>query len=321
MISQIGEIAEPIPFVSLQTKCDKIDQIFKGNPKLQGVAVVDINVPIALVMRARFYQQMGTLYGYNLYMGRSVGLIMNRSPLIVDYSNSIIEVSKRSMNRPEEELYDDVLVTQNNELYGAVSIRNLLLSFAEIQAQIASYMNPLTGLPGNLSIDEKLRQSMALSQFSVFYIDLDHFKAYNDTYGFLEGDRMIQATAEMLRSSFYQPDAFVGHIGGDDFIAILEHHDYAAICEKVISEFDEMVQGFYNEIHLRQNYVVAENRAGVIEHIPLVSLSIAIVTNETRSFTRIEEIVEESARIKKRCKRNKGSCYYTNQDDCSLAGS
>ncbi|MEK4513215.1 GGDEF domain-containing protein [Paenibacillus sp. FSL K6-2524] len=314
MISQIGEIAEVIPYVSQDTKCEQVNQVFKDNPHLQGVVVIHNDYPVALVMRVQFYQQMGTLYGYNIYMGRPIGLIMKQEPLVVDYGESVAEVSKLAMDRPEEELYDYVIVAKNSQFYGVVSIRKLLLSFAEIQTKIATFLNPLIGLPGNLSIKEKLKQILEWEHFCVLYIDLDNFKVYNDTYGFTAGDKLTQATATILKGFIYQPDSFVGHIGGDDFIAILNHHDYRQLNQSIIEQFDDMIGSFYSDSHLRQHYVLAENRAGRIEEIPLVGISIAIVTNEWRRYDHEDEIVNESTRIKKRCKADKHSCYYTN--DC-----
>ncbi|GIP21906.1 GGDEF domain-containing protein [Paenibacillus sp. J22TS3] len=317
MITQIGEIAEVIPHVYVNTKCEKVDQIFKSSPKLQGVVVQDGSRPSALVMRARFYQQIGTLYGYNLYMGRPVELVMNSCPLIVDYSENITEVSKLAMNRPEEELYDYVIVTRDGQFYGVVSIRHLLLSFAEIQAAIATFLNPLTGLPGNLSIDERLRLCLGQARFSVLYFDLDHFKAYNDTYGFKAGDKLIQATASILKETVTGQDSFIGHIGGDDFIAVLNDYNYPELCSGIIGQFDEIIRSFYTEKDLERQYVMSENRDGQVEPIPLVSISIAVVTNELRSYASIDEIVRESARIKKVCKKHSFSCYCTNEGEQS----
>lgn len=309
MLLQIGEIAEQIPQIPPNSKCEFVDQIFKSNPQLQGVVVSDNGYPVALIMRIRFYQQIGTLYGFTLFMGRSVELLMDKDPLVVPYKTPITEVSKLAMNRKEENLYDYVIVTHEDRFFGIVSVRDLLLNFAEIQALAASFLNPLTGLPGNLSINEYLVKSLLQDQFSVLYIDLDHFKAYNDTYGFKEGDRMIQSTAEILKHCTLRLGGFLGHIGGDDFIVFLNDYNYLESCETMLREFDTAVKGFYHEQHLQQQYVLTESRSGVIEEIPLVSLSIAVVTNRFRKFDSIEDISEEAARIKKRCKMIKGSCY------------
>ncbi|WP_379141627.1 GGDEF domain-containing protein [Paenibacillus sp. sgz500992] len=314
MFLQIGEIAEQIPEISPQHKCEYVDQIFKSNPQLQGVAVTENGHPVALIMRIRFYQQIGTLYGYTLYMGRAVSLVMDRNPLAVEYKTPITEVSRLAMNRNEENLYDYVIVIHEGVMFGAVSVRDLLLNFAEIQAVAASYLNPLTGLPGNLSINEWMVKSLLQEQFSVLYIDLDHFKAYNDTYGFKEGDRMIQATAEILKHCALRLEGFLGHIGGDDFIIFINNYDYEDCCRIIIREFETAVKGFYHTGHLAQQYVLTESRSGVMEEIPLVSISIAIVTNRFQRFDSIEAISGEAARIKKKCKMIKGSSLVDDAD-------
>ncbi|WP_019911470.1 GGDEF domain-containing protein [Paenibacillus sp. HW567] len=309
MFLQIGEIAEQIPEISLHHKCEYVDQIFKCNPQLQGVAVTDNGHPVALIMRIRFYQQIGTLYGFTLYMGRSIGLIMDKHPLVVEYKTPITEVSRLAMDRSEENLYDYVLVVHEDSLFGAVSVRDLLLNFAEIQAVAASFLNPLTGLPGNLSINEWMVKSLLQEQFSVLYIDLDHFKAYNDTYGFKEGDRMIQATAEILKHCTLRLEGFLGHIGGDDFIIFIDNYHYEEYCRTIIAEFDRAVKGFYTQTHLAQQYVLSESRSGMMEEIPLVSISVAVVTNRFRRFDSTQDISGEAARLKKKCKMINGSSY------------
>jgi diguanylate cyclase (GGDEF)-like protein len=318
MLLQIGEIARQIPQIAPDCKCETVNQIFKSNPQLQGVVVSDNGNPVGLIMRIRFYQQIGTLYGYTLYMGRSIELLMDKHPLVVQYKTPITEVSKLAMNREEENLYDYVIVTHEERFSGAVSVRDLLLNFAEIQAEAASFLNPLTGLPGNLSINEWLVKSVHQEQFSVLYIDLDHFKAYNDTYGFKEGDRMIQSTAEMLKHCTLRLGGMLGHIGGDDFIICMNDYSYTEICGTIISEFNTMIHSFYSDEHLEQQYVLSESRLGVMEEIPLVSISVAVVTNRFRNFDSIEDISGEAARIKKRCKKIKGSCCIIDRDECRV---
>lgn len=314
MFLQIGEIAGAIPEISVHHKCGVVDQIFKSNPQLQGVAVTENGQPVALIMRIRFYQQIGTLYGYTLYMGRSVELVMDRNPLIVDYAAPIIDVSRLAMARQDENLYDYVIVTHGQSLFGAVSVRDLLLNFAEIQAVAASFLNPLTGLPGNLSITEWMVKTLLQEQFSVLYIDLDHFKAYNDTYGFKEGDRMLQATAEILKQEAIRLGGLLGHIGGDDFILFINNYNYGEGCRRIIAAFEAAVKEFYHAGHLAQSYVLTESRSGALEEIPLVSISIAVVTNRSRRFASAEELSAEAARFKKSCKMTRGSTYIDDSD-------
>jgi len=312
LLTKIGDIAETIPIVTPETTCGIINNLFKHNPKLEGIAVVGEDNKLALLMRTRFYQLLGTEYGYNLYMGRPVTLVMNSTPLVVHYDEPITEVSIRAMNRAEKELYDGVLVIRDGHLYGFVSIRSVLLEVANIREEMAIFLNPLTGLPGNRIIEDRLQQSTRLKQCSVLYIDLDHFKSFNDSYGFKMGDSLIQATADLLREQFSGHDTFLGHIGGDDFIAILSHHNYQLPCSNVIEEFEKLKQRFYNEEDLTNNYVIGESRSGIFGPIPLVSISIAVVTNLNFPFQSMEQIVEEATRMKKMCKSRPGSVCIAN---------
>lgn len=177
---------------------------------------------------------------------------------------------------------------------------------------MAIFMNPLTGLPGNRIIDDRLVQMLPQDQFSVLYIDLDQFKSYNDSYGFKMGDELIQATASLLREHFGGPEAFLGHIGGDDFIAILGHHEYKRVCEEVISRFEKMKRSFYNDQDWRNQYVMGEGRSGLNRPIPLVSVSIAVVTNLKQRYEDINQIINEATRVKKNCKSIIGSIICAN---------
>jgi diguanylate cyclase (GGDEF)-like protein len=312
MAVYIGDIAEPVPCISLNGISKEVDRIFSENTKLHGVVVVSEEAPIALVTRTHFYQKMGSLYGYNLYMGRSIELIANKEPLIVDYFQSITEVSRLAMERKEEDRYDYVIVTKNDKYIGIVSIQRLLMKLAEVQTEFASFLNPLTRLPGNHIIEDKLKEIISEDTFSILYFDLDHFKAYNDTYGFKKGDEVLHAMADLLKRTFEKTGIFLGHIGGDDFIAVLNHYDFQSSCESIIKDFNRSIKRFYHSTHLSQDYVITENRLGVKEKIALVSLSVAAVTNQYQAFQNVEELVEYAAIVKKRCKKIKGSCCLVN---------
>ncbi|GGO01342.1 GGDEF domain-containing protein [Saccharibacillus kuerlensis] len=321
MLTKIGEIAEEVPIVDACTKCEAVDDLFKQNPKLEGLAIICEDGSDALMMRVQFYQQIGTRYGYTLFMNRPVGVMSNSRPLLVDEGELIVDVSILAMNRPVQELYDLVLVSGNGKLRGAVSVRNLLLSVADIRTQVATFMNPLTGLPGNRIIQDRLQQTLGLERFSVLYIDLDQFKSYNDGYGFKQGDLLLQSTANLLSGIFAQPDAFFGHIGGDDYVAILHHHNYEELCSRAILEFEMMKRSFYRNEDLVRGAIPGENRSGRRGMIPLVSLSIAVVTNRSRHYETIDAIVEESARIKKRCKAVQGSIVFADGQISACSGS
>lgn len=310
-MAYIGEIAKDVVCVPFDTPSDQVDRMFHEDQELQGLVIINKDISAGLITRTNFYQKMGTRYGYNLYLKRPIELLANNAPLLVDHFASVIEVSKLAMDRPNKEVYDDVIVKRDNSVYGVVSIKELLLKVADIQAQSASYLNPLTFLPGNYTIDEKLDNLFKHQEkFTVMYIDLDRFKPYNDYYGFKKGDEFLQSTATILKECFNPADSFVGHIGGDDFIVFLNHFDYESHCQEVIRCFDEKTRDFYSEEHLEQKSIFSENRSGEMEVIPLVTISIAVVRNDSRFFSDVEELVAEATRLKKICKMKSGSCYY-----------
>jgi len=141
LTGKVGDLIQSVPTVSPQSLNAEIDEKFKKNPKLSGIVIVENDVPIGLITRINFYQKLGTLYGYNLFINKTISLLMNRNILIVDYLTSIIDVSRKAMGRKEEELYDYVIVTKKGKFSGVVSISRLLIKFAELQAQFASFLN------------------------------------------------------------------------------------------------------------------------------------------------------------------------------------
>ncbi|WP_194287305.1 GGDEF domain-containing protein [Gracilibacillus oryzae] len=314
---ELGDIIEYAISVSPDTANSEIDQLFKENINTHGIVITKSNKPVGIITRTDFYQKLGSLYGYNLYISRPVSLLMKEFILCFDYHTSIIEASEKAMNRGSNELYDDIIVTKAELLYGVISIRSLLMTFASVQSQVASSLNPLTKLPGNRIIDENIQELPSKEKFTILYIDLDYFKTYNDVYGFAKGDKVIQETASILQAHAHQYQGFVGHIGGDDFIIILYDWEFDKICDEIITTFDQSIATFYNQEHQNLGYVIAENRSGTLEEIPLVSISIAAVSNQFKNFDSPDDIVNFATLIKKECKSIKCSCYISNELRCS----
>jgi diguanylate cyclase (GGDEF)-like protein len=177
--------------------------------------------------------------------------------------------------------------------------------------------NPLTGLNGNLEIQRDITSRITKGfSFAVIYADLDNFKSYNDVYGFSNGDRIIVLTADILSDQvalFGNPDDFIGHIGGDDFIVVTTPDKAEAICKNVIAEFDEKVLRFYNEEHRAQGIITTRNRRGEIDTFPLMSISMAIVTNERREINNYVEVGDIASDVKKKLKTMPGSNYFADR--------
>ena len=173
------------------------------------------------------------------------------------------------------------------------------------------WANPLTGLRGNIEIQAELNSRIARNElFAVMYIDLDNFKAYNDVYGFESGDRAIKLTADILQDNvklFGSSKDFIGHIGGDDFIIITEVDLADKIADNIIADFDAKIVELYTQQDVKKGYITTVDRLGHVIHFPIISISIAIVTNEFRKITSAAQISEIAAEVKKKAKSIEGS--------------
>jgi diguanylate cyclase (GGDEF)-like protein len=177
--------------------------------------------------------------------------------------------------------------------------------------------NPLTGLNGNLEIQRDITSRIAKGvSFAVIYVDLDNFKAYNDVYGFSNGDRIIVLTADILKDQvdlFGNHDDFLGHIGGDDYIMVTTPDKAEKICREVIAEFDEKVLNFYNEEDRVRGCITTKNRKGEIDTFPLMSISLAIIANEKRELNNYVEVGDIASDVKKKLKTMPGSNYFADR--------
>jgi len=178
-------------------------------------------------------------------------------------------------------------------------------------------VSPLTGLPGNVQIQAEMKKRLLNKEvFAILYIDLDNFKAYNDVYGFSNGDEIIKFTAKVISKYVHnieKSDNFVGHIGGDDFVAIVSKTDYDKICQEIILEFDSGVENFYSMEDLERGYVEIENRRGIIEQFPITTISVAVVEVDASIYKSPLEIGEVGAQVKHRAKSIMGSAYVINK--------
>lgn len=178
-------------------------------------------------------------------------------------------------------------------------------------------ISPLTGLPGNVQIQTEMKKRLLNKEtFAIMYFDLDNFKAYNDVYGFANGDEIIKFTARTITKHVHQipeGNTFIGHIGGDDFVAIISKTDYDKVCQDIILEFDKYAVDFYNEIDVERGYVEVANRRGIIEQFPLTTISIAVLEVDSKIYKTTLEIGEVAGQIKHQAKSVLGSTYIINR--------
>lgn len=171
--------------------------------------------------------------------------------------------------------------------------------------------SPLTGLPGNLSINDEIKRRLSLPDpFALLQIDIDYFKAFNDYYGYARGDDAIKRVAEILISSALRHGGsgnFVGHIGGDDFVVVTSPEHAEALGEDIIAQFNVAVTAMYNDEDLKRGYVEVRNRRHQPERFPPMSLTIALVRTDKMPVSHLAQLIDVAQELKAHGKGIPGS--------------
>jgi GGDEF domain-containing protein len=174
-------------------------------------------------------------------------------------------------------------------------------------------VHPSTRLPGTTEIEREIRRRLESNQeFAVCYADLDHFKEFNDRYSYYEGDRVIYILSRILHDvvkGLLVAQGFVGHIGGDDFIFIIPAADISGVCTEVLEVFDALIPLQYNDQDRRAGYFFGKDRRGQLHRVPLMTLSIGIVTNRHRRFAHPAQVSELATEMKSYAKTLPGSVF------------
>jgi PleD family two-component response regulator len=182
---------------------------------------------------------------------------------------------------------------------------------------VDSSLNPLTRLPGNLAIENEIRRRFeGRLPWAVIYIDLDNFKAFNDVYGFVRGDEAIRLLASTLQNAIRsggEDDDFVGHIGGDDFILVTHPGRAEPLARAIATTFDRDVRALYDPADLERGWIMTTDRRGAVSVYPVMSLSLAVVTDERRRITNYQQIGEVAAELKRFAKKQSGSYIATDK--------
>lgn len=317
-LGTVVEITRKESLIDPETTVGEVYTSFENNQDLEGLPIGRDAVPCGLIMRDKLFHHLASQHGFALYSKRPIKILMDSQPLVVDQSLSIEKVAQLAMARNPQRLYDCVIVTDKEKNIGIICVRNLLDFINNKQIDLARNANPLTGLPGNIKIQEQLTNLIGQNKpFSVIYLDLDNFKAYNDKYGFERGDQAIFLTSEILAKaavlcSLRRP--FIGHIGGDDFIMITDQVSLVdALCQEIIRLFDQEIVSLYDKEDQMKGGITAKTRTNRKIFFPFMSISGAVVDNLNCRFQNHLQIGEVAAELKKYAKSKPGSVYVRNQ--------
>jgi diguanylate cyclase (GGDEF)-like protein len=301
----VGNISIPGETVSAEMPVEAVKALLDDNPLLWGVTVLEGERAVGIVTREKLGTHLSGRYGFSLYQKKPISLIMEKEYLAVEETAPISRVSSAAMERSTKCLYDFIVITKEGRYQGIVTIKELLQKTMESAVAAARLQSPLTGLPGNLLIEEEIERTLQSGgDYTIVYFDLDNFKAFNDVYGFEKGDLAIKELARVLKLNTSEND-FVGHIGGDDFTAIYRKRGCENVCRRIVKSYEERVRRYYSERDRQRGYIEAVGRNGRRERFPLLSVTAAAADSGEMQFSSVDEITKLLALRKKELKAHK----------------
>lgn len=295
----------PAQTVSPETLTIDAYEIMNRDVDCYGLTIVEDGKPVGIVTKKSMALTLSGRYGFTLYQNKPISKMMDLEFLTVDYRMPISIVAELAMNRPQDKLYDFVVVMKDEKYHGSVTIKRMLRKVTDLEVTSAKQLNPLTGLPGNIAIEHRLNNILAEGlDFSVVYLDIDNFKPYNDVYGFETGDLIIKLLAKIARD-FVPADQFLGHIGGDDFIVLFDYHIHPNKFDQLVELFEREVLKFFSPEDRQRGYISAKMRNGEMEKFPLISVTAVTVDNSGFDYKTSRAISEDLANLKNKAKLEK----------------
>lgn len=275
---KVSAIVQFLPAIESGILAGEVMQLFSNNPDWAGLAVVESGIPVGMINRAQLLAMFAMPYGRALYEKKPIKRLMAVSPVVVDEHTSLDDVSQLVTSNEDGDNNWFFIVTSAQRYAGIGSVRLLLKKITERKLQHARYANPLTLLPGNVPIYQEVDRLLSQQiNFTLAYADLNHFKPYNDIYGYSRGDLVLQLLGESISQAVADSSNFVGHVGGDDFIIIFTSDNWQTACQQIVQEFNQRIVHYYDAVHVEAGGLSAVNRSGDSCFYPLLTLSIGVV--------------------------------------------
>ncbi|MDP2879695.1 MAG: GGDEF domain-containing protein [Sulfuricella sp.] len=301
------------PWVTPDTPNELVFDMFENDAQLNAVVVTRENIPIGLINRHHLIDRFARPFRHELYGKKPCDTFMDSEPLIVDKNITIHELSYLLAGGDHRHLSNGFIITENGLYHGTGTGHDLMRELTEMQIRAARYANPLTQLPGNVPINEHIDMLLFnQATFCACYCDLDHFKPFNDVYGFSQGDELIKMTGKILFECCDPELDFLGHIGGDDFIILFGSTDWEDRCHRALEKFGEAIAPFFSGEDREKGGYISENRRGEKEFHALTALSIGATQIKPGMFRSYMEISTVAAETKKMAKKIPGNSLYIN---------
>ncbi|CDH43096.1 GGDEF domain-containing protein [Candidatus Contendibacter odensensis] len=305
-------LVTPNPSIAPDLTVDAVGTILRRNKDLYYLPVVQDKQPIGLIRRLDFMDIFLSNFGRELHGRKPAILFMDPKPLIIPEELLLEDASRLVTGRTDRFSDPHAFIIVRDRCYSGLGwTLNLLEKITDLRVHEARYANPLTLLPGNVPIQDRIEAALKSRRpFAVAYCDLDHFKPFNDVYGYQKGDQLIQQVGQILVTHTDPEQDFVGHIGGDDFIVIFASPDWRPRCEHILEVFGQAAPRFYTEDDQHRGGIMAHDRRDQEQFFPLLSLSIGVVQPDIDDCRSHHDVAALAAEAKHQAKLISGNSLF-----------
>ena len=284
---------------------------FLSDSTLHILPVVRNGVPLGIINRNQHIGCFARHYERELPGESPCKERLQAEPLLVEKNMPIEELSQFLAEADNRHFADGFIITEQGRYIGVASGQDLLRELSQMQLEASRHANPLTLLPGHVPINRRIEHLLqSQTSFIACYGNLDHFKPFNATYSYRKGDEMIQLTGRILNWACDPKLDFIGHIGGDDFILLMQSRDWKARCENALDSFAQASSLLFNEEHLAKGGYHRRVHDGSLAFHPLTSLSIGAIKVSPGQFTSFHEVSDAMSDSKKMAKKISGNSLF-----------
>jgi diguanylate cyclase (GGDEF)-like protein len=303
------------PTIEASTHNDKVAELFLAHPHLHALPMVVGDRPIGIINRVDFLNHYSKLYYRELWGSKPCLQWANLQPRLIENRHNIDDLLGILTSDDQRYLNDGFIVVENGRYRGLCRGDQIVKSVTETRIEAARHANPLTFLPGNIPITQHIDRMLARgSEFAVGYLDLNHFKSFNDRYGYWRGDEMIRLVAKVAAAHIEDRRDFLGHVGGDDFIVVFQSADWSDHCRHMIKEFNAQAANLFDAPDRLKGGIEAEDRQGFTQFFPLTSLSIGAVQVYPGCFKDAEQVANAAAAAKHAAKKSASGFAVNSRD-------
>lgn len=304
------DIVQKAPSIKDSMLVSEAVDFFLQHPEHQAVAVVNEHTVLGLLERKQMTDLFSSRYGRELNARKRIDQFLDKRSLIVSANTPLEIISKMITQRDHNNAQGVFVITDAGRYVGLGYFNDLLRAITETKIALAKSANPLSGLPGNQAIENAIQKRLNnRKNFLLLYVDLDHFKAFNDYFSYELGDKALITLARILENHTHHSE-FLGHIGGDDFILLWKEKDWQKRLERIFKDFTSHYPDWYSPEQIQQKGFTGKDRNDQTQFFSLMSLSIGVIPIEAGQFEFHHQLARFSSEAKKKAKAINGNSWY-----------